>query len=164
MRRFPILALAVLVLAPVSAGAQGPGMRRQAVQQQQLREQVMQRFMQNLRTMAGLTDEDMGQVREVIQRSMEARAQVTQREMMLWTALEGQMRPGVAARPDSVETLLGALGAIQVERAELAQQDQAALAEFLTPVQRAQVTIALRRLQFQIERIRENRGPPGGMP
>jgi glutamyl/glutaminyl-tRNA synthetase len=138
--------------------AQGPEARRE-----QLRQQVMERFMINLRTEAGLTDDAMRQVQAVLRRSMEARGQLAQREMATWRALEAQMRPGVAADADSVEVLLARLVSLHERRGQLANTDQVALAEFLAPVQRAQVTMAFRRLQMRIDQIRGNRGPPGGM-
>lgn len=150
-----VLAAVALLAAPLAA--QDPGARRQELQQQ-----VMMRFMENLRRQAGLTDQQVERFQEVTRRSFEARNQLQQRERQLWVALEGQMRPGVAANADSVAKLLDGLTQIHVERADQARQDQAAFAEFLTPVQRAQVTMGFRRLQNLIDQqLRERMGPPG---
>ncbi len=74
------------------------------------------------------------------------------------------MRPGVAADPDSLNTLMDALIQVQADRVEQARTEQAEYAEFLTPVQRAQLTLSWRRLQGQIEQVRQRmrgRRPPG---
>lgn len=124
----------------------------------QLQQQVMERFIQNVRSQARLDDDQLERLQEVIRRSFEARNQLQRREMRLWMALEGQMRPGVAADQDSVSALLNALVEVRAERVAQAREEQAAYAEFLSPVQRAQVTLAWRRLQMQIEGLR-GRGP-----
>jgi hypothetical protein len=67
------------------------------------------------------------------------------------------MRPGVAAAPDSVTWLLDGLLQLQADRVDLARREQAQLAEFLTPVQRAQLVLALTRLENQIEQITQQR-------
>ena len=77
-------------------------------------------------------------------------------------ALQGQMRPGVAADADSLEVLMEALIAVQQERVDQARADMERYSEFLDPVQQAQLMLSLRRLQFQIEGARmRQRGPPG---
>jgi hypothetical protein len=145
-----------MVLAVALAGAAGAPLYGQVPMERrrQLQQEVMERFMQNIRSQARLTDEQLGQFQEVARRSVEAREQLRRRETQLWIGLEGQMRPGVAADQDSVNMLLEALVELQVERVEQARREQAAYAEFLSPVQRAQVTLAWRRLQMQIERVR----------
>ena len=78
------------------------------------------------------------------------------------------MRPGVAANPDSVTKLLDA---VVKQRAAMLDQDRAEqreYAQFLSPVQRAQLTLMIERLQQQVEGIRRRRmemqGRPGRMP
>ncbi|MFQ6046756.1 MAG: hypothetical protein ACE5PT_10445 [Gemmatimonadales bacterium] len=138
--------LAVIVCSPL--WGQEPIERRR-----QLQQQVMQRFAENVRNQARLSDEHFERLRQVMRRSFEARNELQEREMQVWTALEGQMRPGVAADEDSLSVLLDALVEVQAARVEQARREQAAYAEFLTPVQRAQVTLSWRRLQMQIERL-----------
>jgi hypothetical protein len=153
MRRiWLILSMLGLLAAPVLAQrpGQGPGMQ----QRQQLQQEIMQRFTTNYRESAGLTDEQFEQFRGVTQRTFEQRAQSQQRERDLWVALEGQMRPGVAADTDSLTTLMNALFDMQAERVEHARAAQAEYAEFLSPVQQAQLMLATRRFMFQIEGVR----------
>ncbi len=159
MRSIGLVISAVLVVtAPLVA--QDPQVRRE-----RLRQQVVLRFVRNFRAQAGLTDEQFQRFQEVLRGSFEAHAQLQRRERTLWMALEGEMRPGVAADRDSVVALLDALTELAVERAERLVTDQQTLAEFLNPVQRAQFTLFWRRLQQQIERLRRDELPgrqPGG--
>jgi len=141
-----------LVLVGQVAVAQGPGMRRQELQQQ-----VVQRFMQNVRAQAGLSDDQFERFGEVTRESFNESAEIARRELSLWRALEGQMRPGVAADPDSLSTIMDGVIAIQEERAVLTRAELEQFKTFLDPVQRAQVMLAWRRLQMQIERIRQGR-------
>ncbi len=152
--------LAAGALLAVSAGglvAQPQGQR----QRMQLQQRVMERQMQNFRSQAGLTDQQFARFREVASRSSEARQASIEREREVWRALEGQLRPGIAADADSVSALLDALVQVQADRVERARSDQAAYAEFLTPVQRAMLTVMTQRLQQNIEEImRRRRQPP----
>ena len=103
---------------------------------------------------AGLTDEQYTRFQDVIRNSFQQRTQSLQMERELWLALEGQMRPGVAADADSLNALMNAVLDIQVERVEQARAELEEYATFLDPVQVAQLTIAWRRLQMQIEGVR----------
>jgi hypothetical protein len=158
MRSLKFAALLTLIVAPVLAAQQGQ-MRRQMLQ-----EEVMQRFMTNYRAQAGLTDEQFEQLRQVVIESTQRRRDLELRERELWRAIEGQMRPGIAADTDSLTGLMESLIAVQQERVDLARSEREQYAEFLTPVQQAQLLIATRRLQNNIEQvIRGRQGPPGGM-
>jgi Spy/CpxP family protein refolding chaperone len=147
--------LCALVAGPLAA--QEPPGRRQV-----LREQVMARFLGNLQTQAGLSEEQLDRVKSTFRDGVEARSALSEQEREIWRALEGQMRPGVAADADSVEQLLENVLRLREERAELDRAEQEAFAEFLTPVQRAQVMMSWHRLQMQIERVRGGRGPMPG--
>lgn len=149
-----IVAIALSLLGG-SLAAQEPMERRE-----QLQREVMQRFMMNVRTHTGMSDEQFARFQEMTRESFEARAQLQQRERRLWMALEEQMRPGIAADRDSVTRLLDELVELQAARAQQLRREQVAYQEFLDPVQRAQVTMAWRRLQEQIVRIRRERRPP----
>jgi len=160
MRSF-VVATVVAALSVTALSAQQAGMR-----QRQLQQQVVQRLMQNFRAQAGLTDGEYEQFREVITRSFTQRAEIQLRERSLWTALDDQMRPGVAADVDSLNRVMDSLIDVQSELVELQRQDQEQYARFLTPVQRAQLMLTTRRLQNNIQGIMQRRGqpirPPGG--
>jgi hypothetical protein len=118
---------------------------------ERLREQVVQRFIENYRTQAGLTDAQFDRFRTSVRRQWEARRGVEQRERAIVQALGGQLRPGVAADPDSVTRLLDALEAVQAERIDRLRSEQAEFREYLSPVQRAQLVLSFARLERQIE-------------
>jgi hypothetical protein len=69
------------------------------------------------------------------------------------------MRPGVAADEDSVIALMDSLAAIPAQRLELAEAEQRQYAEFLTPVQRAQIMLVHRRFEENIQQIMLRRLP-----
>jgi hypothetical protein len=145
------LALVAFLLAagPVGARAQDPPVV------EALRRQIMERFVQSFQTLAGLTPEQDRRFREAVSRSFEQRRELEQRERVLWRALEGQMRPGIAADPDSVSRLLDGLMAVQQAKLEQARGEQREYATFLSPIQRAQLTLMWERLQRQVEQVRQ---------
>ena len=139
----------LLALGGAPVIAQNPPVRRQ-----QLQQQVVQRFMTNFKGQAGLSDAQFERFQGIIRRSFQERSELMRRERDLWVALEGQMRPGVAANADSVDALIDGILAVQEERTRQARAEQDEYADFLTPVQRAQLTLSWRRFQMQIDRVR----------
>ena len=162
MRRACILVL-LIVAGPLRAQDQG-------ARRQQLMEQIANRFMENYREQAGLTPDQYQKFRGVAQRSFEQRRDRQEKEQVLWRALEGQMRPGMAANPDSVAKLLDAIVAARAAALDQIRLEQKEYATFLGPVQRAQLFLMFERLQRNVEemiRRRMERGGPrpgGGMP
>jgi len=150
--RTRVLALAVIVGSATALHAQNPPPR--PLQQQQLQQQVVERFLTNFRAQAGLTDEQFGRFQSVIQRSFQERADLVRRERELWMELEGEMRPGVAADPDKLSRLMDDVVQMQFTRAEQARADLEEYATFLNPIQPAQLLIAWQRLEMQIEGVR----------
>lgn len=142
--------LTLLAWTPV--GAQEPDMPPE-----RLRQQIMERFLMNYRQLAGLTEDQFRQFQQVALGSWQARRTLEQRERQLFRALEGQLRPGIAAQPDSVRTLLDSLLAVQETRLAQARRDQEAYAQFLSPVQRAQLVLMTARFEHQIEEILRRR-------
>jgi hypothetical protein len=131
----------------------------QTARQNQLRQQVMQRLLQNVRAQTGMTDEHFERYREIARRSMASRNEIQRRERELWRGLEGQMRPGVAANEDRVVALIDSLIAVPAQQIQLARGEQEEYAEFLTPVQRAQLVLIHRRFQNNIQQIMQRRLP-----
>ena len=147
------LTLALIVAAtPVVSAQQGQMRQRQMLQQQ-----VMQRYMQNYKQQAGLNDKQFQDFTQLTERAFNERRELQQRERVLWQALEGQMKPGVAADADSLVGLIDAIFDVQQELIETERRDQADMAEFLTPVQRAQLMLSQRRLQNSIQNVMRNR-------
>ena len=146
--------LTLLCTVAVSYSAQGQGPTRQ---RRELQQQVVQRYMQNVRVQAGLSDGQFEQFGTVTRDTFEERATLARQEAGLWRALEGQMRPGVAAEADSIAVLMTGIADIMEERAALTRAEMEQFETFLDPIQRAQVMLAWRRLQFQIDRILQGR-------
>lgn len=162
MRKLWTLVL-LLGASPLVAQQGPPGQGPEA-----LRRQVMQRFLATYRSQAGLTPDQDRRFQEVFRRSLDQRRDLQQREQELWRALEGQMRPGVAANPDSVTKLLDAVIAQRAAMVEQTRSEQREYAQFLTPVQRGQLVLMVERFQQQVEGIvrrrMEMQGRPGRMP
>lgn len=146
-----------LLVAALTLGAAGTAAAQGPPPVERLREQVVQRFLENYRVQAGLTDEQYARLQTAVRRSWEERRALQERERALMRGLEGQMRPGVAADADSVTQVLDALLEVQAQRVELARREQGEFAGFLSPVQRAQLVIAFTRLERQIEQVLERR-------
>jgi len=127
---------------------------------ERLREQIVQRFLENYRQQAGLTDEQYGQLQAVVRRQWQARRELQERERLTVMALEGQLRPGVAADRDSVTRLLDQLTALQRERVQRLGAEQEEVRAFLDPVQRAQLVLAFARLERQIQQLIQQRTGP----
>jgi hypothetical protein len=85
-------------------------------------------------------------------------------------ALNGQLRPGIAANADSVGKLVDAISAARVSYARLIQDEMRELATVLDPVQRGQLFLMRDRLLQRVQEMREaaraRGGPdrPGGPP
>ncbi len=147
------LTMALIVAGTSVVSAQQGQMR----QRQMLQQQVMQRYMQNYKQQAGLNDKQFQDFTQLTERAYNERTELQQRERVLWQALEGQMKPGVAADADSLVNLIDAIFDVQEELIETERRNQADMAEFLTPVQRAQLMLSQRRLQHNIQNVMRNR-------
>jgi hypothetical protein len=64
---------------------------------ERMREMVVQRFMENFRSQAGLTEEQFGRLQQSLGRTFQRRQELQHREQEVLQALQGQLRPGVAA-------------------------------------------------------------------
>jgi hypothetical protein len=122
-------------------------------QPEALRRQVMERFLENYRVQAGLTDEQNEHFRTIIMGSFRERREIEARQGELFRALEGQLRPGVAADRDSVVVLLDGLMQVRQAQVDVGKRDFEELSTFLDPVQQGQLLLSLERLQRQIENI-----------
>ncbi len=161
MRKVILGVLLILVAGPLTAQDQGPLAR------ESLRRQVLERFMQNFMQQAGLADEERAQFQQMSQRHFRERAQQDQHRRQLVRALDEQMRPGVAANPDSVSALLESLVVLGEEMAAAVRAQQEEYATFLTPVQRGLFMIHYERFQRQVQSVQRRQIPrrgnrPGG--
>lgn len=148
MIRGSVLLAALVLSAPLAA--QQPGAPRQ---RQMLEARIVEQFFENYRRLAGLTPEQYTRFRAVATRSFQQRRERQQRERERWFALEEQMRPGVAANPDSVSKLLDGIVALRVAQVDQLKADDREFAAFLSPVQRAQLFLATERFQQNIQEL-----------
>ena len=127
----------------------------------QLREQIEQRFAERVRARLALSDDQMKRLQAVHQRFGPQRRELARRYVENERALRGQMRPGVAANPDSVRAYLDVQQRLRAEQLELERAEDRELSTFLTPVQRAQLLQMRRNLQSFVNRVREGRQGQG---
>ena len=145
----------LLVAAAPAARAQAPGVDRPRLEQ--LRQRVRERYTERVRQELDLTDAQMQRLRATVgtygaeRRDMEAK----QREVR--AALAHQLGPGVAASRDSVARLTDELMALRVRYAESFRGEQAEMAKYLDPVQRAKITLLRERLLNRAREMRPRR-------
>lgn len=163
--RNPVLSLLVLtaLLAP-AVQAQDPGPARA----QELRRQLEQRFFERLRTDLQLTADQDAKVRAVLGNFATRRRALEDEERRLRQSLSSQLRPGIAANPDSVTGVVDALTANRVSYAQLIQGELKELGGVLTPIQRGQLFLMREQLLMRAQELRQQarmrRDPPGGPP
>ncbi len=153
MKRLIVTTLALAIAAP-HLMAQERGDLERAERMEQMRQQVMERVLGNYIHEAQLSEDQVNGFRSVIERHYLARREQEETEREVWHALEGQMRPGLAADVDSLNVLLDASVNLGVAKAEAMRSLQADLTEVLTPIQRAQFVLRWQRFQRQVEMVR----------
>lgn len=155
-RRWTVMVVGGLLLGGPVAAQEPPG------PPEGLRQQVMERFLENFRRQAALTDDQFRQFRSVAVESWQKRQVLERREREIARGLEHQLRPGIAADPDSVHVLLEAMLALRQARVDLLRREQETYAEFLSPVQRAQLVLMTARFERQVGEILRRRGQGRG--
>jgi hypothetical protein len=165
MRRSMVGALTLLMaLAAAPLHSQEPGAGRPRLEE--LRRRVRERFAERVQQDLSLTNDQMRQLRGTVGKFGVRRRDMESRQRTLREALAGELRPGIGASPDSVARLTDELMGLRVRYAETFREEQAELARFLDPVQRARILVLRERL---LERgkgllgrrpLMERRGPP----
>ena len=165
MRRSMLGVLTLLMaLAVAPLHSQEPGAGRPRLEE--LRRRVRERFTERVQQDLSLTDDQMRQLRGTVGKFGIRRRDMESRQQTLREALAGQLRPGLGASPDSVARLTDELMGLRVHYAETFRDEQAELARYLDPVQRARILILRERL---LERgkgflgrrpLMERRAPP----
>jgi hypothetical protein len=115
---------------------------------------VRERFAERIQQDLNLTSDQMRRLRVTAGTFGGRRRDMEARQRALRDALAGQLRPGIAASPDSVARLTDELMALRVRYAESFREEQAELAQYLDPVQRARLTVLRDRL---VQRARDFR-------
>lgn len=157
------LALAGLLLAGIGGGtipAAAQDTAPNPVRAERLRREIEERFGERLKQELALSDDQAVKVRAALAGMAVRRRGFELHERRLRQALAGQLRPGVAANPDSVAKLVDALTAGRVVYAETFRDEMRELGAILTPVQRGQYFLLRDRLMQRVQEILEQR-PPG---
>lgn len=150
--------LAAGVVLVTEAAAQGPPDPARA---RELRRELEQRFVTQLREQLQLTAEQEGRVRTILVKYADRRRDLDQGDQELRQALSRQLRPGIAAKEDSVTMLVDKLTASRVSYAQLMRDEMQELSAVLSPIQRGQLFLMRDRLLLRAQELRQGR--PGGM-
>ena len=158
--RGTIWALALVTLAtavPVIAQEPSPDSAPARPRLEELRRRVRERYAERIQQELGLTGDQMTRLRATTSTFAGRRREMEDRQRELRAALAGQLRPGIAASPDSVARLTDELMAVRVRYAESFRTEQAELARYLDPIQRAKFTVLRERLLNQAQEFRRRR-------
>jgi len=168
MKRFFLLSVVALSLSVSAAvvAQEGPPPRGPT-----LRRELEQRFAAQMREQLQLSGDQETKVRGIMSGYAEKRRGLENDERAMRQALNGQLRPGIAANPDSVAKLVDAISAARVSYAKLIQDEMRELGTVLDPVQRGQLFLMRDRLLQRVQEMRdaarargEPRGPGGPPP
>ena len=150
---------------PGAPGAMEHGMMRQGMQHPDrlamMRAQIEERFGRRIQAELGLNDQQMERLRAAGRANEDRQRETNRREGDLFRAVVEQLRPGVAANQDSLGRMLDGIAALRVQRAQSEQQELRELAQFLNPLQRAQLLLMRRQLMERINAIRGGDVAPG---
>lgn len=155
MRRLAWLTALLAVTVVMTASAQDDTSASPAAEQ--MRQQIETRFGQQVQQTLGLTDQQAVQLKATFQTYAQQRRAMERNERALKQALQGQLRPGVAANSDSVAKVTDQLLALKVSYAQTFVDENREMAKYLTAVQRAQFQVMRERLMARIEEIRRQR-------
>ena len=150
-----------LTLAPSLAAQQdstGPG---DGPERERLLQQVERRFGEVVQRQLGLREDQAGRLRATEERFRSRRRDILRRQLALRFGLQSQMRPGQSADADSVRKLMDGIQANRAELLQLEQQQDQEMAEYLTPVQRAQYQMLRERLVRRLAEVRRERARSG---
>jgi Spy/CpxP family protein refolding chaperone len=167
--RAVLLTAAVSAAAPL-AGAQradapaGPPPGRRAQLERQFRERLATVVQQRLH----LTDAQLKRLEQTNSHFEGQRRQLVQQEREARVAIREEVLKDSAANQTRVAELIDRAIAIQRQRLDLVQQEQRELAQFMTPVQRAQYLDLQEKLRQRVEQLRRQQqqrrgdGPAAG--
>ncbi len=151
----------LMLAAAVPLAAQEPAEPQDTAEAARLRQQIEQRFHQIVRDRLALTDQQDAQLRATQEKFGAQRRDLMREQADHRQALDRQMRPGVAANPDSVQLHLQGIQRNQERLLRLQQDEDREMAGYLTPVQRAQYQMLRDRLANRLSELRRER--QGGM-
>jgi Spy/CpxP family protein refolding chaperone len=157
--RLALIALSLGTATPVVAQNRAPEGRAQM-----LRNRVDELFMERTKSTLGLTDEQFDRMAPVIRANGERRRALEDEERELRAALARELRPGVAARADSVNRYIEAITQNLVAYAQSFHDEMVQLAPILTPAQRGQYLQLRDQLLMRVRELQQSRqsAPPIG--
>jgi len=159
----PRLRMLALLLVPSVLLGQEVRPDMDTVRAERLRRQIEQRFSTYVRTELDLSDEQMSQLHATNEKYFTQRRDLALRQRDLRRALQQQMRPGVAADPDSVGQLNAALRQNRARLFELEQAQEQEMSAYLTPVQMARYRMLRERFMERVNQLRRRgAGGPAG--
>jgi Spy/CpxP family protein refolding chaperone len=120
-----------------------------------LRRELELRFALQVQQQLQLSEEQTTKVRDIMSGYAERRRELETQERQLRVALNAQLRPGIAARPDSVNRLVDAIATGRVSYAQLVQEEMRELSTVLDPVQRGQLFLMRDRLLQRVQEMRQ---------
>jgi len=162
MKRF-LWILALVTTAPAAAAlrAQSPPDTSDAAEAQQLRQEIRQRWNARVRRDLDLSNDQAAKLEATEGRFVERRRELAERQRAVNEALRGQLRPGIAANPDSVRRLMDARERNRATLAQLDREEEKEISGYLNPVQHARYQMMREQLRRRIEQIREQRRARG---
>lgn len=139
-------------LLPAQArGLQRPGGRAQ------MEQRVRERFAEVVKERLQLSDDQMRRLHQTSQQFEQPRRQLQMQEREIRVALRAELQAGEGADQQRTAQLLERLFGIQRQRLEIFAREQQALAEFLTPVQRAKFLALQDQLHRRMEELQQRR-------
>jgi hypothetical protein len=125
---------------------------------QQLQRRVQQALWKMTQRRVGLSDGQMNQLAPVHQRYEQQRRMITREERQTRLALRDAMRDSSHMNQAQISGYMDRLVQIQRQRADLLEQEQKDLSEFMTPLQRARYTALQEQVRRRVEQLaRQNR-------
>lgn len=157
-----------VIVLMLAAGTTVPALAQELVDDdtagaELLRGEIERRFAERVRADLGLTNDQMQKLKATQERFGPRRRLLVRQAIGYRLALQGQMRPGVAANPDSVRVYMDGMQRIRAEQVTLDEEENRDMARYLTPVQRAQFhMMRMRLLERAAELRRARQGRMGG--
>lgn len=132
------LALMLCVAPRLAAQQPDSGMQDDSTRLESLRQEIQQRYNARAHEVLGLSPAQAAKFDTTQDRVWGQRRDLMLQRRRVNLALQGQMRPGVAANADSVSRLLDARQRVNESLRRVDDQEDRELAGYLSPVQRAQ--------------------------
>jgi hypothetical protein len=159
MRRALLIGILSFLVLPLALS--GQPQNPQQVRRQRLEQMVQQRLLRLMREQVGLTDAQIARVQEVNRRIEQQRAALLVEERQARQALRDEVTLGDSSRNPVVAQLMDRMFRAIAQRVTLNQQEQAELAQFMTPLQRAKYYGIKEAIQRRINQMMQQQAAAG---